>query len=112
MKKITPWLAACLIGVSANTVAQTQKYDPEAMAWLCAPCHGTNGREFYESMPALAGLNPDYFIRTMIEFREGQRATVIMDRVARGFTDAEIEAMATWFAKQPAEQWTPEITHD
>jgi sulfide dehydrogenase cytochrome subunit len=66
------------------------------------------GRELYESMPGIAGLNPDFFTKIMIDFREGRQATTIMDRVARGFTDTEIKAMALWFAEQPAEQWNPE----
>ncbi|SFR54394.1 hypothetical protein [Thiomicrospira sp. ALE5] len=88
------------------------RYDPEAMAWLCAPCHGTNGREFGESMPGLAGLDADYFIEVMQQFKRGERAAVIMDRVAKGFTDDEIAAMAQWFAAQPKTQWTGELNHD
>lgn len=111
MKRLTQLFAAGLLIFNGSLQANDQlKYDPEALSWLCAPCHGTHGREFYESMPALAGLDTQYFIRSMQEFRDGTRATVIMDRVARGFTDAEIEAMAHWFAEQPASQWNPEVT--
>ena len=114
-KKSFALLAAGLL-LSQATLAHPDnnelRYDPEAMAWLCAPCHGTNGREFGESMPGLAGLDVDYFIEVMQEFKQGQRAAVIMDRVAKGFTDAEITAMAHWFAAQPKTQWTGELNHD
>jgi len=76
-----------------------------AMAWQCAPCHGTNGQEFLEAMPPLAGMPVDQFTKAMIAYREGNRPAIIMDRVARGFTDAEIDAMAVWFEKQPLKQW-------
>ena len=76
-----------------------------AMAWQCAPCHGTNGQEFLEAMPPLAGMPAEQFTRAMLAYREGTRPAVIMDRVARGFTDAEIDAMAQWFEKQPVKQW-------
>lgn len=76
-----------------------------AMAWQCAPCHGTNGQEFLEAMPPLAGMPAKQFTEAMIAYREGTRPAIIMDRVARGFNDAEIEAMAVWFEKQPAKQW-------
>lgn len=76
-----------------------------AMAWQCAPCHGTNGQEFIEAMPPLAGMPKQQFIDAMIAYREGTRAAIIMDRVARGFTDDEIKAMAIWFEKQPVKQW-------
>ena len=76
-----------------------------AMAWQCAPCHGTNGQEFLEAMPPLAGMPAEQFTKAMIAYREGTRAAIIMDRVARGFTDDEIKAMAIWFEKQPLKQW-------
>lgn len=77
----------------------------KAMAWQCAPCHGTNGQEFLEAMPPLAGMSVEQFTKAMIAYREGTRPAIIMDRVARGFTDAEIDAMAVWFQQQPLKQW-------
>lgn len=113
MTKLNRWFAAGLVLLSTGAMANDElRYDPQAMAWLCAPCHGTDGREFHESMPALAGLDKDYFIRAMNEFKDGTRPTVIMDRVARGFTQQEIEAMAAWFAKQPATQWDAEVNYE
>jgi sulfide dehydrogenase cytochrome subunit len=34
------------------------------------------------------------------EFRSGQRAATVMDRIAKGFTDDEIQAIAAWYAAQ------------
>lgn len=78
----------------------------QSMSWQCAPCHGTNGQEFKESMPPLAGMPSEQFIKAMLDFREGKRAAIIMDRVARGFTDDEIIAMSKWFEIQPKKQWS------
>jgi sulfide dehydrogenase cytochrome subunit len=36
----------------------------------------------------------------MQEFRAGTRAGTVMDRIAKGFTDAEIQAIAAWYAQQ------------
>lgn len=85
---------------SQNPIAKGQ-----AMSWQCAPCHGTNGQEFLEAMPPLAGMPEEQFINAMTSFREGTRPAIIMDRVARGFTDEEINVMAKWFAQQPMKQW-------
>jgi sulfide dehydrogenase cytochrome subunit len=101
-----------LISAFAFTLAQpvlAEGQNPmatgSAMAWQCAPCHGTNGQEFLEAMPSLAGMSVEQFTKAMLAYREGTRPSVIMDRVARGFTDAEIDAMAVWFEKQPLKQW-------
>jgi sulfide dehydrogenase cytochrome subunit len=51
-------------------------------------------------VPRLAGLDRATIVRALQEFRSGQRAATVMDRIAKGFTDAEIQAIAAWFAVQ------------
>jgi sulfide dehydrogenase cytochrome subunit len=36
----------------------------------------------------------------MQAFRSGQRGATVMDRIAKGYTDAEIEAIADWYQAQ------------
>ncbi|MBN2866585.1 MAG: cytochrome C [Thiotrichales bacterium] len=97
--------ASTLSVLPANAEQANPMASGAAMAWQCAPCHGTNGQEFLEAMPPLAGMPVEQFTRAMLAYRDGTRPAVIMDRVARGFTDAEIDAMAVWFEKQPLKQW-------
>jgi cytochrome subunit of sulfide dehydrogenase len=33
-------------------------------------------------------------------FKTGQRKATVMDRIAKGFSDAEIQAIAEWYAQQ------------
>jgi sulfide dehydrogenase cytochrome subunit len=49
----------------------------------------------------LAGMDREAIVRALQEFRAGARAGTIMDRIAKGFTDDEIRALAAWFAAQP-----------
>jgi cytochrome subunit of sulfide dehydrogenase len=49
-------------------------------------------------VPALTGRNPADIVAAMQAFRSGQRAATVMDRIAKGFSDAEVEAIATWYA--------------
>jgi len=105
-------LISALLSTSAMILTQPVFAEPQnpmatgaAMAWQCAPCHGTNGQEFLEAMPPLAGMPVEQFTKAMLAYRDGTRPAIIMDRVARGFTDAEIDAMAIWFVKQPLKQW-------
>jgi cytochrome c553 len=39
-------------------------------------------------------------VTAMQDFRSGKRAGTVMDRIAKGFTDDEIQAIAAWFAGQ------------
>jgi sulfide dehydrogenase cytochrome subunit len=36
----------------------------------------------------------------MQAFRAGQMPATVMDRIAKGFTDEEIQAIAAWYAAQ------------
>jgi cytochrome subunit of sulfide dehydrogenase len=68
------------------------------MAHSCAACHGTNGELGDEYFMPLAGMPVQQFVRTMTDFREGQRAATLMGHVAKGFTDADLKAMGEFFA--------------
>ena len=39
-------------------------------------------------------------VTAMQAFRTGQRPATVMDRIAKGFSDAEIAAIAAWYAGQ------------
>lgn len=77
----------------------------------CSACHGTMGAEFSEGMPPLAGMDRDDFIKLMKAFRANEFPTVVMHDVAYVYNDKEIEAMADFFAAQPAQQW-PHLNAD
>ena len=48
----------------------------------------------------LSGRNPAEVLTAIQEFRTGQRPGTVMDRIAKGFTDDEIKAIAAWYAAQ------------
>lgn len=37
----------------------------------------------------------------MQDYRTGQRSATVMDRIAKGFTDEETRAIASWLSQQP-----------
>jgi sulfide dehydrogenase cytochrome subunit len=48
----------------------------------------------------LVGLERGAIVKAMQDFRSGQRAGTVMDRIAKGFTDDEVQAIAAWYAAQ------------
>ena len=90
-------LALLLAGAgvaSAQEPAQTR-----LLAANCANCHGTDGRS-QGGMPALAGLSKPYIVQQMQDFKSGKRVATIMHQLAKGYTDAEIDALAGYFSTQ------------
>ena len=51
-------------------------------------------------MPRLIGRNPADIVTAMQAFQSGQRPSTVMDRIAKGFTDDEIKAIAAWYGAQ------------
>ncbi|MBF6058213.1 MULTISPECIES: c-type cytochrome [Thiomicrorhabdus] len=72
----------------------------EMLANTCAGCHGPNGVSHGPATPSIAGISKDYFIESMHAYASGDRPSTIMMRIAKGYSDADIEAMANYFSKQ------------
>jgi cytochrome c553 len=51
-------------------------------------------------VPRLAGRKAADIVADMRAFRTGQKASTVMGRIAKGLTDAEVEAIAAWYAEQ------------
>ncbi len=66
----------------------------------CLGCHGPNGAGA-GGVPALAGRDAAELRAMLIAFRANERPATIMGRVARGYTEAELAAIAEHFARQP-----------
>ena len=66
----------------------------------CAICHGTEGRAATKDVIALAGLPRDHIASQMRAFRDGTRPATVMHQIAKGYSDAQIDAIAAWFAAQ------------
>jgi len=67
----------------------------------CAGCHGDNGASAGPASPNIGGLEEEYFVDVMQQYKSGDRFSTIMGRIAKGYSDEEIEAMAGHFSKLP-----------
>ena len=102
MKRTRALQGAILTGglLLAAGMANAGMPSAEALSYTCAGCHGPNGVSEGPATPTIAGMSNDYFIDSMKDYREGTRASTIMTRIAKGYTDEEITAMAGYFSKQ------------
>ena len=48
----------------------------------------------------MQGRPAEEIVAAMQAYRAGERAPTVMDRIAKGFTDDEIRAIAAWLAVQ------------
>ncbi len=73
--------------------------DAPAGAVACSGCHAANA-SVNTPVPRLVGKPAADTAAAMIAFKAGQRSGTIMDRIAKGFSDAEIQAIAAWYESQ------------
>lgn len=71
---------------------------PPILGMTCTACHGPGGKS-QGPIPSLAGLPAEHIASAMKAFKSGERPATLMDRIAKGYTDEEIEAMAKYFAE-------------
>lgn len=95
---------ALLMGLSASAVQAQVNAGQDALfikslAATCANCHGTAGQAVAGSANvSLAGLDKDYLVTQMKAFKSGARPATVMHQLAKGYSDAQIDSMAAYFA--------------
>ena len=92
-------ILAAAIGTVAIVAATMASAEPPAGAASCSGCHATSSR-LTTPVPRLIGRERSDIVKAMQDFRSGARAGTVMDRIAKGFTDDEIQAIAAWYATQ------------
>ncbi len=90
---------AAAIGLASIAAAVAASAEPPVGAASCSGCHPAS-KQVASPVPRLVGMDRAAIIKAMQDFRSGARAGTVMDRIAKGFTDPEIQAIAAWYAAQ------------
>lgn len=86
-------------GLAAGEMAANS--EARSLAATCAACHGTDGHAVAgPAMLRLAGMPKAEFVRQMRDFRGGTRDATVMQQIAKGYDDAQIDALGAFFAAQ------------
>jgi cytochrome c553 len=90
-----------LVNALASTIVAGAAHsaEPPAGASSCSGCHPATAK-VESPVPPIRGREPTEIVTAMQAFRSGERASTVMGRIAKGFTDDEIRAIAAWLATQ------------
>lgn len=91
--------AFALAVLTSGAMAQTDPLQVRSLAASCSSCHGTNGAAV-PGMVALAGYERASLVKNMADFKSGARPATIMHQLAKGYSEAQIDAIAGYFAAQ------------
>jgi cytochrome c553 len=72
---------------------------PPPGASSCSGCHAA-GSKVNTFVAPLVGRKAADTVAQMQAFKTGQQPSTIMGRIAKGFSDAEVQAIADWYAQQ------------
>ena len=71
-------------------------------AVVCVGCHGANGISINPAWPSLTGQKEGYLIAALKAYREGTRKNPVMAGMAKGLSDADVDALAAYFSNARA----------
>ncbi|MFO1081706.1 MAG: cytochrome C [Reyranellaceae bacterium] len=95
-----PRLAALLaIPVAAAALPAVAAEAPPG-ASACTGCHAS-AKLADSALPRIVGRPAADIAASLRGFRSGAVPSTVMGRIAKGFDDTQIEAIAVWFAAQP-----------
>jgi cytochrome c553 len=77
---------------------------PPAKAAACGACHGADGTGVAAPLqpkpPVLAGQHEDYLVEALKSYHNKRRKNPVMDGMAAGLTDQDIQSLADYFSHQ------------
>ena len=101
VKRTAVWLV--LLWLPFTGAAQrAMAADAPPGASSCSGCHPASP-SVDTPVKQLAGRKAEDIVAAVQAFRSGAKAATIMDRIAKGFTDDEIKAIAAWYGAQKSQ---------
>lgn len=101
MRKLLVSLAITM-GLVGLAHAQVEG-DPSAgreKAQVCAACHGQQGISAAPTFPNLAGQQPNYLAKQLVDIRDGERVVPQMAGIVDNLDEQDIADLAAYFANQ------------
>lgn len=90
--------AAALLAAGSGAAWAQSPNQARNLAAPCFTCHGTDGRSVGGVPPSLAGQDRNYLLQALKDFKAGKRPATIMHQQAKGYTDQQLETLASYFA--------------
>ena len=85
--------------IMASSLPVLAASEPPPGAASCSGCH-TSGAAAASSVSRLYGRDAGDIMTAMTGFRDGSLPATVMTRIAKGFSDDELRAIAAWLAAQ------------
>ena len=71
----------------------------EMLSYGCTGCHGSEGYS-NSDIPDLSGLTKKRLMDKLMGYKSGAEESTLMQRIAKGYTDSELEKLAEFFSRE------------
>lgn len=106
------WLRAVALTLAATgAVVMAPHASAETLAErleVCSGCHGLDGNSPVPDYPKLAGLDQEYIVKQLGDFKAGRRASMIMSSMVATIEPSEFAALGKHFAEQKRKAAPPD----
>ncbi len=95
-----PFVLSLLFALPLGAAAQGA--DPNLgrnLAASCAGCHNVTGNAV-TGMPSVSGQSKEALLRKLKDYKGGKQPATVMHQLAKGYTDAQLELIAAFYAAQ------------
>lgn len=96
MKIVSTLLVAFTLALSGPAFADVAAGQSAYAAKGCIGCHGANGKSPIATYPSLAGRDAAFIKKNLEDFRSGARQNPVMQPMAAGLSDADIQNLADY----------------
>ncbi len=108
MKSLPLTLLAIVAAALPGWASAATQGDPEngkAAAAVCVACHQADGtgknNAGGEAWPQLAGLNADYIVKQLEDYKSGQRVNASMTAFAQMLSEQQVADVAAYYSQLP-----------
>lgn len=96
MTPVRMLFAAALLTSPAAFAAEIPAKDVAVLAGPCSGCHGADGQGA-GAIPAIKGRPASLLLDQLKGFRDGTLSATVMGRLAKGYSDDQLNALAGHF---------------
>ncbi|WP_196436722.1 c-type cytochrome [Methylomonas sp. LL1] len=73
--------------------------DARLIAMNCMNCHQADSPADAKSIPSLTALSERQLLQVLLDFKYDKKPATLMPRIAKGFSDSELAALASYLSR-------------
>ena len=95
-------LAMMISALSLPTFAEGDPARGKELSGTCVACHSEDGNSIAGAFPSIAGQQPKYLLKQMIEIQTGDRAAPLMTGILDNMSEQDLADLAAFYGDQAA----------